>query len=101
MSIKIPGLYESFDLRSVMKMPLMGSFEQHLELNIEELNQREVKDEEFNLPEDVTFEEVETMAQIESKLKSDYKKYKKAQGKEKGEDVKQEGAAKVKGEWDF
>jgi hypothetical protein len=101
MSIKIPGLYESFDLRSVMKMPLVGSFEQHLELNIEELNQREVKDEELDLPEDITFEKVATMSQMEQKMKKDYSKYAKAQGKQKGEEVKQEGAAKVKGDWDF
>ena len=101
MSIKIPGLYESFDWLAKMRMPLMGSFDQHLEINIEELNQREVKDEEFDLPDDVTFEDVSNMAQMEQKMKSDYKKYTKAQGKKKGEDVKREGAAKVKGEWDF
>jgi hypothetical protein len=101
MSIKIPGLYESFDWLAKMRLPLMGSFDQHLEISIEELNQREVKDEEFDLPEDVTFNDVSDMAQMEQKLKSDYKKYTKAQGKKKGEDVKREGAAKVKGEWDF
>lgn len=101
MSIMIPGLYESFDLRTSMKIPLMGTYEQHLEMNIEEFNQREVKDEEFDLPKDIVFEEVATSAVMESKLKSDYKKYKKAQGKEKGEDVKTEGAAKIKGDWDF
>jgi hypothetical protein len=101
MSIKIPGLYESFDWLAKMRMPLMGSFDQHLEISIEELSQREVKDEEFDLPEDVTFEEVANIALMEKKLKSDYKKYTKTQGKKKGEDVKREGAAKVKGEWDF
>lgn len=100
-SIKIPGLQESFDWRTSMKIPLMGTYEQHMEMNIEELNQREVKDEELELPKDIFFEEVATSAQLEAKLKSDYKQYKKAQGKEKGEDVKTEGAAKIKGDWDF
>lgn len=101
MSIMIPGFFESFDLRTSMKIPLMGAYEQHVEMNVEEFTPREVKDEEFDLPKDIIFEEVETSAQMESRLKSDYKKYKKALGEEKGEDVKQEGAAKVKGEWDF
>ncbi len=101
MSIKIPGLYESFDWLAKMRMPLLGSFDQHLEISIEELNQREVKDEEFDLPDDVPFDEVTDMAQMEQKLKKDYKKYAKAEGKKKGEDVKREGAAKVKGDWDF
>ena len=101
MSIKIPGLYQSVDLRSAMRLPLLGSAEQRLEISIEELTAREVKDDEFALPSDITFTEVATMYNIESALKKDYKKYKKAQGKKQGENVKEEGASKVKGDWDF
>ena len=100
-SIEIPGLYESFGLRSSGKIPIMGTFEQSVELIIEDFSQREVKDEEFTLPAEIIFEEVETSAKMESCIKRDYKNYKKAQGKQHGEDVKQEGAAKIKGDWDF
>ena len=100
MSIKIPGLYTNFDYTSTFRVPLFGSAVQHVSITIHEVIPREVKDEEFALP-DIKFTELMTQAGIESAIKSDYKKHMKAQGKKQGEDVKTQGAAEIKGEWDF
>ena len=101
MSIRIPGMILSLDWFAKGKIPILGEMTQHFDMSIKELKAREVSDDEFAIPGDISFTTVSDMNTAEAKLKKDHKKLMKSKGKKVGENIQTRGAGKTKGDWDF
>ena len=100
-NIRIPGLIFSLDWFAKGKIPILGEMTQHFDMSIKELKAREVSDDEFAIPSDISFTIIDDMNTADAKLKKDHKKLMKSKGKKVGEDIQTRGAGKTKGDWDF